>query len=76
MRYFLIISSLVLAAISFGIIVLFILLYSAWINGDEDNILLPGLGLVISIPFILAVLAVIEIVITLILFSIVRRFRK
>lgn len=76
MRYFLIIAALILAAISLGIIILFILLYSAWINGDTGNVVFPGLGLIISTPFILAVLAVIEFLISLILYFIVRRLRK
>ncbi|HQU82440.1 MAG TPA: hypothetical protein PKY59_04920 [Pyrinomonadaceae bacterium] len=76
MKYFLIISALILAAISLGIIVLFILLYSAWINGGMDNILFPGLGMVVSVPFILVVMAVVEFVISLILFAIIRRFRS
>lgn len=73
MNYFFIITALILAAISLGIIVLFILVYSAWINGD-------GYGIAIletdAAPIILVVLAVIEIVISLILFSIIRRFHK
>lgn len=75
MKYFLIFAALISAAISLGIIVLFILLYSAWINGGMDNILFPGLGLVISVPFILVVLAVIEFLISFILYFIVRRLR-
>lgn len=76
MKYFLIITALILAAISLGIIILFVLLYSAWINGDVDNVVLPGVGLLISTPFILTVMAVSEFLISLILYFIVRRLRK
>lgn len=73
MNYFSIITALILAAISLGIIILFIFIYSAWINGDSYGIAILETD---AAPIILVVLAVIEIVISLILFSIVRRFRK
>lgn len=73
MNYFLIITALILAAISLGIIILFIFIYSAWINGDSYGIAILETD---AAPIILAVLAVIEIVISLILFSIVRQLRK
>jgi len=73
MNYFLIITALILAAISLGIIILFIFIYSAWINGDSYGIAILETD---AAPIILVVLAVVEIVISLILFSIVRRFRK
>lgn len=73
MNYFLIITALILAAISLGIIILFIFIYSAWINGDSYGIAILETD---AAPIILVVLAVIEIVISLILFSIVRQLRK
>ncbi|MCD9185668.1 MAG: hypothetical protein LUM44_04495 [Pyrinomonadaceae bacterium] len=73
MNYFLIITALILAAISLGIIIFFILIYSAWVNDESYGIAILETD---AAPLILVILAVVEVVISLILFSIVRRFRK
>ena len=73
MNYFLI-TAVILAAISLGIFILLLIVYSAWLNGGF-NVLIPGLGLIVSAPLILAVLAAVEIFISLLLFFVVRRLR-
>lgn len=73
MNYFSIITALILAAVSLGIIILFVLVYSAWINDESYGIAILETE---AAPLILVILAVTEILISLILFSIIRRFRK
>ena len=72
MNYFLLFTALILAAISLGVIILFIFIYSAWINGESYGIAILETD---AAPIILAVLAVVEIVISFILYLIVRRLR-
>lgn len=73
MNYFRI-TAVILAAISLGIFILFLIVYSAWLDGGF-NVLIPGLGLIVSAPLILAVLAAVEIFTSLLLFLVARRLR-
>ena len=61
MRYFLTIFAFISALVTLCILILFISIFGAWMNGGF-NVFLPGLGLIISAPLILAVLFIIGII--------------
>jgi hypothetical protein len=69
--------AMVLASASVGILVLLMISYLAWIEGDDGGgVVFPGLGLYVSAPAVLLVLAIVEIIIAFFLFVIVRKIRR
>ena len=75
MKYFLTIFAFLSALATLCILILFIAVFIAWINGG-GNVFLPGLGLIIAAPLILAVLFIIGVVMFSLTIFLVRRLYR
>lgn len=67
MKYLLIFLSTILAFAALALLRIFLDTFRGWIEGPRTNIILPGLGLIISTPFLLILLLIVEIVLVSIL---------
>jgi hypothetical protein len=75
MKYFLTISAFLSALVTLGVLILFISVLIAWINGG-GNVFLPGLGLIIAAPLILAVLFIIGVIMLSLTVFLARRISR
>lgn len=76
MKYLLIILSALTAFAALAVLRVLLYTFKGWLEGPRTNVLLPGLGLIISTPLFLVVLLVAEAVLVSLLIVFIRLIFK